>query len=88
MNNDPLNVIAQLTHQAVPIGEWHDLARCAETDPELFFPEKGDRPDQLSGSAAAARSAPNASKRPWAAGSGSECGVACPNANAASWPSS
>ena len=21
---------------------WHDLARCAETDPEMFFPEKGE----------------------------------------------
>jgi WhiB family redox-sensing transcriptional regulator len=21
---------------------WHDLGRCAETDPEMFFPEKGE----------------------------------------------
>jgi WhiB family transcriptional regulator, redox-sensing transcriptional regulator len=42
MDNDPLDVIAQLTHLTVPIGDWHDLARCAETDPELFFPEKGE----------------------------------------------
>jgi hypothetical protein len=23
-------------------GGWRDLARCAETDPEMFFPEKGE----------------------------------------------
>jgi len=24
-------------------GGWRDLARCAETDPEIFFPEQGGR---------------------------------------------
>lgn len=26
---------------------WQDLARCAEVDPELFFPEKGERDGDL-----------------------------------------
>ena len=33
------------TLQAARLGQrpaWHDLARCAETDPEIFFPEKGE----------------------------------------------
>jgi len=33
------------TLEAARLGQrpaWHDLARCAETDPEIFFPEKGE----------------------------------------------
>lgn len=33
-----LNLFAELTE---PDGDWQDRARCAETDPEAFFPAKG-----------------------------------------------
>jgi len=35
----------EAARQAARLGQrpaWHDLARCAETDPEMFFPEKGE----------------------------------------------
>ena len=41
MNSETL----QAARQAARLGQrpaWHDLARCAETDPEMFFPEKGE----------------------------------------------
>ena len=41
MNSETL----EAAHQVVWLGQrpaWHDLARCAETDPEMFFPEKGE----------------------------------------------
>ena len=31
---------SQLT-MALSVPDWHEKARCAEVDPELFFPEKG-----------------------------------------------
>ena len=31
-----------LAELATTGGDWHDRARCAETDPEMFFPEKGE----------------------------------------------
>ncbi len=31
-----------LNHQVTaPLPEWHEAALCAQTDPEVFFPEKG-----------------------------------------------
>ena len=41
MNSETL----EAARQAARLGQrpaWHDLARCAETDPEMFFPEKGE----------------------------------------------
>jgi WhiB family transcriptional regulator, redox-sensing transcriptional regulator len=31
-------------HPAMSTGSWQDLARCRETDAEIFFPEKGGSP--------------------------------------------
>ena len=30
-----------------PVEEWRRLALCAQTDPELFFPEQGDSASNL-----------------------------------------
>ncbi len=41
MNSETLEAARQFAR----LGQrpaWHDLARCAETDPEMFFPEKGE----------------------------------------------
>jgi len=41
MNSETLEAARQVAR----LGQrpaWHDLARCAETDPEIFFPEKGE----------------------------------------------
>ena len=41
MNSETLEAARQVAR----LGQrpaWHDLARCAETDPEMFFPEKGE----------------------------------------------
>ena len=41
MNSETL----EAARQAARLGQrpaWHDLARCAETDPEMFFPDKGE----------------------------------------------
>jgi len=41
MNSETLEAARQVTW----LGQqpaWHDLARCAETDPEMFFPDKGE----------------------------------------------
>jgi len=41
MNSETLKA----ARQAARLGQrpaWHDLARCAETDPEMFFPENGE----------------------------------------------
>ena len=41
MNSKTLEAARQVTWLG-PRPAWHDLARCAETDPEMFFPEKGE----------------------------------------------
>jgi len=41
MNSETLEAARQVAR----LGQrpaWHDLARCAETDPEMFFPDKGE----------------------------------------------
>ena len=48
-------------------------------------PKKASPPGRPSGCAPDARSGRNACKTPWTAVSGSACGAACPNANAAPW---
>jgi WhiB family transcriptional regulator, redox-sensing transcriptional regulator len=35
-------IIAQLAPLVSRPGHWRDLALCAQVDPELFFPEKGE----------------------------------------------
>jgi hypothetical protein len=41
MDND--TAAARLLTELTTLGgDWHDRARCAETDPELFFPDKGE----------------------------------------------
>ncbi len=39
MDTNMLNIAHRLAGQP---GSWRDLALCAEVDPELFFPEKGE----------------------------------------------
>ena len=41
MNSETLQAARQVARPGQRPG-WHDLARCAETDPEMFFPEKGE----------------------------------------------
>ena len=41
MNSKTLEAARQVTWLG-PRPAWHDLARCAETDPEMFFPDKGE----------------------------------------------
>ena len=87
MNSETL----QAARQAARLGQrpaWHDLARCAETDPEMFFPEKGESPGRPNGCAPDVKSGRTACKTPWTAVSGSACGAAGPNASGASWPAS
>jgi WhiB family redox-sensing transcriptional regulator len=42
MNNGTLEVARQLAHLAGQPGDWRDSALCAQTDPEIFFPDKGE----------------------------------------------
>ncbi len=41
-------------------GDWRDRALCAEVDPEIFFPDKGESAALPSGSAWPVRSGPSA----------------------------
>jgi hypothetical protein len=41
MNSESLQAASHVTWLG-QLPAWHDLARCAETDPEMFFPEKGE----------------------------------------------
>ena len=42
MNNAILEAARQLARLAGQPGDWRDSALCAEVDPEIFFPEKGE----------------------------------------------
>ena len=42
MDTDTLKVARDLACLASELGGWRDLALCAQVDPELFFPDKGE----------------------------------------------
>jgi WhiB family transcriptional regulator, redox-sensing transcriptional regulator len=42
MNNGTLEAARQLARLAGQPGDWRDSALCAQTDPEIFFPDKGE----------------------------------------------
>ena len=42
MNNGTLEAARQGAGLAGPPGGWRDSALCAQTDPEIFFPDKGE----------------------------------------------
>jgi WhiB family redox-sensing transcriptional regulator len=42
MDTDTLEAARQLARLAGQRGDWRDLALCAQTDPDSFFPEKGE----------------------------------------------
>ena len=59
--------------------EWMTDGVCAQVDPELWFPEKGDRPGRPRRSAPAAQCTPSAWPTPWPTMSASASGVAHPS---------
>ena len=42
MDTGTLETARQLARLADPSGDWRDRALCAQTDPEVFFPDKGE----------------------------------------------
>lgn len=42
MDTDTLKTARYLAQLPSEPGDWRDLALCAEVDPELFFPDKGE----------------------------------------------
>ena len=42
MDTDTLETARQLARLAAQPGDWQDRALCAQTDPEIFFPDKGE----------------------------------------------
>ena len=42
MNTGTLEAARQLARLAAQPGDWRDSALCAQTDPEIFFPDKGE----------------------------------------------
>ena len=44
MDTDTLEIARELARLAGRRGDWRDLALCAQTNPESFFPDKGESP--------------------------------------------